>query len=238
MTTLPHTSSPHAPESPWEQWYKRYHGSALHRSGANPDFVGQLIAGLLYPPWLRRCQRIVQYLTPEEIDQLVQNATALRAKIEVLERLWDEPASTQLPASYLVHTCLLLLKYYRQFNAIIARFREAQQRAEADDPLLTLLRREKPDRRRKGRPSYPLSTLFMVLLSEHVQVRCGKPRYAWVGRVAAAIFPQCFDRDVLKNSQRLAICVLDRCRKFRKIHAHDLPRLREAVLSITENDLP
>jgi hypothetical protein len=151
--------------------------------------VGQLITGLFYPMALRRCQRILPYLSHEEIDRLAENAKTTLSCIEVLERLRDDPDFPQLPASFRAHTDLQLLRYRHEFCAYTRRFREAQQRADLDDPLLLLLRQEFPAKRGKGKPASPRSTLFMVLLSEHVQAQHGQPRYLWVGRVTARIFP-------------------------------------------------
>jgi hypothetical protein len=186
---------------------------------------------------LRRCQQILLCLSHEEIDRLAENVKTTLSRIELLKRLRDDPDFPQLPASFRAHTDLLLLKYRHELRTYTGCFREAQQRTDLDDPLLPLLRQEFPAKRGKGKPAYPRSTLFIVLLSEHVQAQHGQPRYLWVGRVAARIFPECFSPDVLKDPRRLARCVLDRCRKFRERHAAELPRLREAVLSTTASQM-
>jgi hypothetical protein len=238
MTPIPHASPPHAPQGPWEQWFERYHGGALHQSGADPDYLGRLIVGLLFPAKVRRCLRIVPYLPREEIVRLIKILITTLASIVALERLRDDLAFTQLEVSSRHDINRLLRQSYSVLRGCTARIDEAHQRADADDPLLPLLRLESPTRRRRGKPAQPLSTLFMVLLSEHIKARHGKPRYVCVGRVAVAMFPQCFEQDVQKDRRRLATCVLDRCRKFRERYGHDLPRLREAVLSITDDAQP
>jgi hypothetical protein len=230
MTALPHTLSPHTSESPWALWYERHYGVALRESGADPDFVGRLFVGLTYP-W-RRALRIRPYLALEEIDRLVVHMSTTLDRIDALVSLVNHRAFRQLEALDQCRTLARLRQYRHELRDDEARFREVQQCADADDPLLPLLRRVHSARRRKGQPSQDVATLFMVLLADHVREQTGKPLHRVVGRIAANLFPGCFRPSVLNDPSKLRPAVEDRCKKFK--WRHDVPQLRTAVLSITE----
>jgi hypothetical protein len=97
------------------------------------------------------------------------------------------------------------------------------------DPLAILLAETSPNGRGRGRPSAEVPTLFMVLLTDHLQERTGRRRYREIGLVASHLFAGSISPGVVQNPSALRIAVQDRCKKFRK--THDVAALRTALLA-------
>jgi hypothetical protein len=103
------------------------------------------------------------------------------------------------------------------------------QRLKETDPLAILLAQAQPTSRGRGRPSAVVSTLFMVLLTDHLQERTNRRHYPEVGRVTYHLFASSISKQLMQEPQELTVAVQDRCKKFRK--THNVAALRRALIA-------
>jgi hypothetical protein len=203
----------------------------LAACGADLDFVAHVLYVLVGFP-RRRVQTALRRWLPSRKDQqaLQEGQQKLRG-IELLERTIEDntfPAlSPELRAD--IHAERSKLRSLSEgFTACMASLYHA---VETSDPLTILLAPTQLARRERGRPSAEVPTLFMVLLTDHLQERTGRPRYREIGLVTSHLFPGSISAAVVTNREALWKDVKDRCKKFRK--THDISALRAALFATT-----
>jgi hypothetical protein len=226
--------------------------------GADLLFVERLLFLYDVDPNALRALAVLERVTGNNLNlpETAQRVKKLPEIIQTLETLIASPAFVGMTSGFQQSTRNELAASQRELTLSSGPFFKASDQADVDDPLLAILDHDsstsrfdpdksiarfipserKPSTRPKRKPAYDLATLVMVLLSDHLRERPGKPCYKEVGHFALMLFPGCLSDTKRRDAQdrpptsRLVINVRDRCKKFKA--AHDVIALRKAVMRL------
>jgi hypothetical protein len=201
----------------------------LAQYGADLDFVTHVLYTLVGFPTKRLHAAVKRWLPRQEDRQVVRQTRQALAGIECLDGTIAHNGFAAL--SDALQTAIRselsgLRTLSDSFDELLVMM---GQKVEVTDPLSTLLAHARPGSGERGRPSAKVPTLFMVLLTDHLQERTGHRRYREIGLVTSHLFAGSISKGVVQKPNALRVAVQDRCKKFRQ--THDVAALRAALLA-------
>jgi hypothetical protein len=186
--------------------------------GADPTLTTTLLTALTEDPRLRRMQSIASAKLPAQALHTVEEQyEMLQTSIQALERLCNGSVFAGLSPAFQGAALREFAHLLEQCLALGTLLIQAWVHISRHDPELPWLYTQAPEVRRRGRRSHRVSTLFMVLMTDHLRERTGKPYCRYVGRVAEHLFPGCIAQSVLKTMTGWR-AVRDRCKQLKRGH--------------------
>ncbi|MBI3330436.1 MAG: hypothetical protein HYZ81_27465 [Nitrospinae bacterium] len=224
-------------EDAFEAWLERYHPQTyrqtylkLIRAGMDGEFLMQILSALIQPPWLVSFEILKRlHQTSPDLSQHLQEAKHLLERITTLKD-WSRTAIfAGLPPEVQCSILSTLVADEERFIQLMQPYSPALGKIWHQPSLLGLLERHCRLVRRRGQPSKEIPTLFMVLVTDHLRERTGRPHYTLVGRLTRILFPESFIKGGRGGKEPLSARVRERCEDFRR--KCQVAALRAEILS-------
>jgi hypothetical protein len=219
---------------------------------ANLNYVDQLLTALWRNLVTRMEQELLAQISPEELKRRDEHLEKLGRAIRDLSRDHMKHREVTSVTSQ-AQNFYELLRLLAQVEELLEPVVKILNRYSVEGTYFEWLSASRLTGSHRGRPSQDAATFFMVVLSDHLRERTGKPHYTTVGRIALALFPGCLKKAPRRDSKqridaphrrakqaqrseqstippkRLSEIVQARCKSFRR--SHNIEALRTFLIT-------
>jgi hypothetical protein len=156
----------------------------------DPIVVWKVTEALTGPVWVRRLLALVRRVPLQTLLAAEQDLPGIQRHLcHVKDMLGDPEVADYSPGMLAEHLAREMI-YEQEAVSIMAPIMEAWEQITTEDSLLILLD-PFPRNPGDGAPLRP-STVFMILLANHLQIRTGRQHYREIAEVATILFGRVF----------------------------------------------